>query len=77
MMLFMIVKSLQHCDNAKLTLLYARAGHLDAIDPCKHAERVLAIPSLLLCLFKISETGSIAHPFMGREQLILLWEKQQ
>ena len=24
-------------------------------DPCKHAEKVLAIPLLLLCLFKIGE----------------------
>jgi hypothetical protein len=39
---------------------------LDAIDPCKHAEKVLAIPSLLLCLFKISENGRIAYPFVGR-----------
>ena len=57
MTLFRIVKSLQGCDNAKLTLSHARAGKgqptLDSIDRSKHAEKVLAIPSLLLCRFKI------------------------
>jgi hypothetical protein len=51
--------------------------HSDAIDLCKHAEKVLSVPSLLLCLFIISENGSIAYPFVGRAPLILLREEQQ
>ena len=77
MTLFRIVKSLQDCDDAKLTLSHARAGHSEAIDPCKYAEKVLAIPSLLLCLFEISLAARIAYPFVGRAPLILLWEEQQ
>jgi hypothetical protein len=77
MTLYRLVKSLQ--DYAKLTLFHARAEKAschrsDAIDPCKHAEKVLAISSLLLYLFKISEKGrafflcgkSAAYPFEGR-----------
>jgi len=53
--------------------------HSDAIDLCKHAEKVLSVPSILLssCLFIISENGSIAYPFVGRAPLILLREEQQ
>ena len=51
--------------------------HSDAIDPCKHAEKVLSVPSLLLCLIIISENGRIpvAYPFVGRAPLILLREE--
>ena len=51
--------------------------HADAIDPCKQAEKVLVVPSLLLCLIEISVRGRIAYPFVGRAPLILLWEEPQ
>jgi hypothetical protein len=55
MRLFRIVKDLQ--DYAKLTPSHAReekasCHHSDAIDPCKHAKKVLAISSLLLVSIK-------------------------
>jgi hypothetical protein len=51
--------------------------HSDATDLCKQTEKVLAVPPLPLCLFIISENGSIAYPFVGRALLILLREEQQ
>jgi hypothetical protein len=72
--LFRIVKSLQ--DYAKLTLSHAQAEKANchhsnaiqaAIDPCKHAEKVLAISSLLLVSLKSPRKAS---------WLILLWEER-
>jgi hypothetical protein len=77
MTLFKIVKSLQDC--ARLTLSHAleekASQHSDVINPCKHAEKVPANSSFLLCLFKISDNclqKDKSQPF-ARISFILLW----